>query len=120
MTRDRLGPHRYIGRDPRRGNSSVENMSGMLILHRRIGCPSAIAPACDDDRNLAGEIHETFKDAYLGAHMPPRLFRLGLGVERHLALAVIAHPYALQYCGVAEIAHRPGQRRDVRNLSIGG
>ncbi len=92
--------------DPRGGDRGVEDVVGVLVFDRRVGRPGAVAPARDDDRNLAGEIDKAFEDADLAAHPPPRLIRLGLRRQRHLALAVIAHPHAFQHRGIAEIAHR--------------
>ena len=116
---DRLGAHRGLGADPRRGDRGVEDMIDVLVFDRRVGRPGAVAAARDDDRDLAGEVDKAFEDADRAAHLPPRLVRAGLGVKRDLTLAVIAHAHALQHRRIAEIVHRAGERGRVGDLAIG-
>ena len=120
MTGDDLGAHRDLRSDAGRGDRRVEDMAGMLIFDRRIGRPGAVAAAGDDDRNLAGEIDKAFEDANLAAHALPGFLGLGFRRQRHLALAVIAQPHALQHRRVAKVAHRPEQGRRTGNLAVGG
>src|SRR5580692_2985013 len=120
VTRDRLGAYRGVCRNSRGRDRRVEDMIDMLVFDRRIGRPSAVCAARNDDRDLTGKIDKAFEDAALSAHSPPSFLGLDLGGQSDLTLAVIAQTHRLQHGGVTEIVHRAEQGGWVGNVAVSG
>src|SRR5580704_7942914 len=92
----------------------------MPVLDRKIDGERTVGATRDDDRYLALEIDKLFEDAARSAHPPPGLVWHGLGSDRDLPLAVIAHARALQHGAAMKRAKRPAERGRVGYLAILG
>ncbi len=78
----------------------------MAVVHQRVEAGFAIAAAHGDQRDFAGERHETFQDARDAAQLGECTGNIGRLAQQLLALAVIAQGTGLEHGGQADAGYR--------------
>jgi hypothetical protein len=80
----------------------------------------AVGAACSDDRDLAFERHEGFKDRGIGAEILPDLIEIVTLADDCLALAVITEATRLDDSWQTDLLDRCMKLASVRNACVTG
>ena len=111
-----------VAGDWRGHDGLIENVLGVPVLHRHIAGDSAVLSARGDDRNFPFEVDEAFDNGATGrrsgAGLGPGSVRIGVLVDAHLALAVVAQARGFQDRRRAQIRRRGSQLGTVGDRAV--